>query len=355
MRKSIIVGVDPGTTTGIAIVDTKGNVLLVHSQKGMGIKTLIKIIQDYGNPVVIATDVSPPPKTVEKLCKTFSCRLYYPKQNLSVSEKETLAKSVDVEIKDTHQRDSLASALKAYKNFEKLFKKVEKTLARMKKTDMYDSVVEVVVKNHSENIVDVVRSLEKEEQPKEVKKRKRLPKEVKAIVDALRKRLEKQREEIERLRRKLKEKSEKVIYLTEEKVERQIKNLEEKVKIREKALSLLAEIRKVEKEGFVPIINLGAVSKDLVYLLKKYIDFKDVWVYSTNEEDAKIVPEVGMEGFIIPKVESLVTSHLKIIEMEFYDNAPVLRLKREMIEKKLTKSGKRRFLEWLESYRKRKF
>ena len=43
MRRNIIVGFDPGTTTGIAILDTEGNLLTVISKRNIGIKKVVEM------------------------------------------------------------------------------------------------------------------------------------------------------------------------------------------------------------------------------------------------------------------------------------------------------------------------
>ena len=53
-KKHLIVGVDPGTTTGMAILDLEGNLLRLHSSRTMSLKDLIHMIIGfmYPEPIV---------------------------------------------------------------------------------------------------------------------------------------------------------------------------------------------------------------------------------------------------------------------------------------------------------------
>jgi len=49
--KNIIVGYDPGTTVGIAILDTDGKLIEVFSQKNFSKDEVIKHISAFGRPI----------------------------------------------------------------------------------------------------------------------------------------------------------------------------------------------------------------------------------------------------------------------------------------------------------------
>jgi predicted RNase H-like nuclease (RuvC/YqgF family) len=63
----LIVGVDPGTTKGIAALDFRGNVVGVLSGKEMGLDAVLEYLIGLGTVSVVATDVCPAPDFVLKV------------------------------------------------------------------------------------------------------------------------------------------------------------------------------------------------------------------------------------------------------------------------------------------------
>lgn len=119
----IIVGVDPGTTTGIAILDLNGRLLGLHSSKDMGVSETIDYIIQFGRASLIASDVNPLPHFVEKVSSKLGCQVYRPEHPLTVSEKLELTRAYQVE--NSHQRDALAASISAYNNYQNKFRKIE--------------------------------------------------------------------------------------------------------------------------------------------------------------------------------------------------------------------------------------
>ena len=58
-RKYTIVGIDPGTTVGIAILSLDGELLLSESIRGISHDEVVRMIAEYGKPAIVATDVYP--------------------------------------------------------------------------------------------------------------------------------------------------------------------------------------------------------------------------------------------------------------------------------------------------------
>jgi len=125
---SLIVGIDPGTTTGIAILDLKGHIVSLTSKRNMSTMAGVKLIASHGRPVIIAADVYPVPKTVLKYKKTFGCRLVTPGKKVSKHDKKNLiSEHLDNYGKktDAHTRDALYAAIHAYKRHEDTLIKVK--------------------------------------------------------------------------------------------------------------------------------------------------------------------------------------------------------------------------------------
>jgi predicted RNase H-like nuclease (RuvC/YqgF family) len=128
-EKPIIVGLDPGIITGVAVLDLYGNLLYVNSGLALDRMSIIRTVTKFGNPVVIASDVRRAPLVVEKIASVLGCTVYTPPKDLSVEEKRRVVQENVVNFKDvvknSHQRDAVAAALKAYFNFKNKFMQLE--------------------------------------------------------------------------------------------------------------------------------------------------------------------------------------------------------------------------------------
>ncbi len=145
-QRPLIVGVDPGTYTGVAVLDMSGNVLLLHSSKNLDRARIASLIGGLGKPVVIAADVNPPPDNVRKLAAMFNAQLYVPPVSLSTVEKRLLAEEAYPEYRDAHQRDALAAAYKAYKELREKFKQVDAYISKHRINIDADRLKEAVVR-----------------------------------------------------------------------------------------------------------------------------------------------------------------------------------------------------------------
>ncbi len=133
-NRKLIVGVDPGIVTGIAILDLNGNVLALHSAKNFGRRSALEFIYTYGVPVLIAVDTSKPPEYAKKLAAMANAVLYTPERDLTISEKSEIAlkltREQGISIKDPHVRDALAAAYKAYIVLKPKFERIEEEFRR---------------------------------------------------------------------------------------------------------------------------------------------------------------------------------------------------------------------------------
>ncbi|UOY09616.1 DUF460 domain-containing protein [Methanonatronarchaeum sp. AMET6-2] len=124
-RKYLFVGVDPGTTTGIGVLDFDGDVVEVCSSRDFGLNDVVEHVVGVGKAVVVATDVSPAPEAVEQLSTVLDAVLWVPTSSLKQSVKRDLVRELGVDCDDKHQVDALAAAVKAYRSMKKKLEKVE--------------------------------------------------------------------------------------------------------------------------------------------------------------------------------------------------------------------------------------
>lgn len=131
-HRPLIVGIDPGITTGLVVLDMSGRPVHVESGKNLDRSRVTEIVYSLGRPVVVAVDVASPPETARKLAAQWGAVLYHPPEDLSSSEKRILAsKLLSGEALDTHIRDAAAAAYKAFQALRSKLDVVERTIERM--------------------------------------------------------------------------------------------------------------------------------------------------------------------------------------------------------------------------------
>jgi len=158
-RDHVVVGVDPGTTTAVAIVGLDGEVLDVYSSRTSDQADVIEWIIERGRPVVVAADVQPMPETVEKFRRSFDAAGWAPARDLPVDEKKHRTRHEGYD--NDHERDAMAAALYAFDRHESQFERVaEKVPPRHE----VGPVVARVVAGE-ESVESVLRDIEGEDEP----------------------------------------------------------------------------------------------------------------------------------------------------------------------------------------------
>jgi predicted RNase H-like nuclease (RuvC/YqgF family) len=148
-----------GLTVGIAILDTKGNLLDLTSRREATKSFVIKHISKFGKPVVLASDVNPPPKAIEKIASSLGSKVFYPRSSMSNAEKKRLVGDFEDEIGNAHEKDALAAGLRAFRNYHGLLLKIEEVLESMGHKELFDEVVVSMLRRRNENIVDVTKKI----------------------------------------------------------------------------------------------------------------------------------------------------------------------------------------------------
>jgi predicted RNase H-like nuclease (RuvC/YqgF family) len=125
-RRYTIVGIDPGTTVGIAMIDLRGKPVEVFSAKNYSISDAIAWIAARGRPLIVASDVTPTPAMVKKISSVFASPVHDLDESLSTDEKIALTKGEDYEYKNAHERDALAACVNAFRHYKRKFTQVQK-------------------------------------------------------------------------------------------------------------------------------------------------------------------------------------------------------------------------------------
>ncbi|MHA1198128.1 MAG: DUF460 domain-containing protein [Candidatus Heimdallarchaeaceae archaeon] len=163
--RRLIVGIDPGLTVGLSIMDLNGKVLKINSIREASRGQVIREITQYGKPSLVCVDVYPYPAYVEKIASTLNARLYTPRSVMTVSEKNGIARKLAMQhgvvIRNAHQRDALASAHKGYNKFKGEFDNIERRFRDDYDKAFRDEIKDYIIKGKSitEAIADVNQSI----------------------------------------------------------------------------------------------------------------------------------------------------------------------------------------------------
>jgi len=346
----IIVGFDPGTKAGLAIIDTFGRIMLVVSKSNTSLSAFAQLILKHGKPLIVATDKRPVPRNVEKLAKSLGAKLYFPIETMSVHEKAELVKKCDVKVKNDHERDALAAALKAYRHYVGLLRRINTSLSSLGLNHIYNTVVESMVFGYAENIDEAINKAltpkeEKEEKRVEVKHEKaEKPQEVKRLerdLEILRKYNEKLLEEIKRL------KQEKKVVAKDVSLKKELEGLKN-------VLKQLKSLRRLELEGKVPLIEI----KDFNTLekLDELIDLKDR-VVLVDFDDLRLLNKYEIKAAVSLRKVDKSKLEFPVIFLDSKDikeKDDIKFIEARLFEDKIKEARKEGLLEWVKEYRKRR-
>jgi len=125
-RDYIIVGIDPGTTTAIAVLTLDGELRMLHSSRTISIPQVIEMIADQGRPLVIASDVFPTPNAVEKIRRAFNAVSSSPFEVLSAQSKIEFATPYGYS--NNHERDAIAAAVSFFRKNKNKLEQIRKKI-----------------------------------------------------------------------------------------------------------------------------------------------------------------------------------------------------------------------------------
>ena len=240
-EKAVIVGIDPGTTTGVAVIDLEGRLCEVLSGKDFSLKNVLSFLVKYPQVLVVASDVSPAPRLVEKVSSSLSSLLYTPTSNLTVAEKKALVDSKFTRdgYSNSHERDAIAAALKAYNHFKPKLENFDKRLKKKDLSELSGDVKSLALKGIS--LERAVKKLTKKDDEAEKKPKKKVSRpKGPGIIKTLREEIRILKKERDDLRTALKDLKERVASLE--------KQLEKDESSARRKLLRDAEIRKKNKE-----------------------------------------------------------------------------------------------------------
>jgi predicted RNase H-like nuclease (RuvC/YqgF family) len=144
-RPLIILGIDPGNTLGYSILSIDGKLIKCNSSRTIDFSLLIKEIISYGKVIAVGCDKKKAPDFVYDFSVKVGALLISPKEDLLVNEKKEMVKGYNFE--DSHQLDSLASAIFAYNSLKNIILKIENYVKKNNLLDIKEDILFLVIKN----------------------------------------------------------------------------------------------------------------------------------------------------------------------------------------------------------------
>jgi predicted RNase H-like nuclease (RuvC/YqgF family) len=276
-RSYTIVGIDPGTTIGVAMLDLDGRPIDIFSSKNYSVSDAVARIISLGKPLIVASDVTPTPSMVKRISSIFSSLVPELDESLSLEEKIALTKGAGYKYKNAHERDALAACVNAFKRYKKKFSQVQK------KTPAGVDVEEVkaqVVKGVSISAA-IDRLISVEGENKGVIKEERQEE----------KKSDDESENILRLRRIIKQKDEKIEMLEELTTALKAMDAEKELKIR--GLNHKLESMRSERRREMAVIEEIRRRDNTIERLREELNDRD----EKNAEQRRIIEELkGKRG-----------------------------------------------------------
>ncbi len=340
-----IVGIDPGATTAVAVIDLNGNLIDVTSKKSWKTGEVLEYISSLGKPVVVATDKSNPPEFVQKIKASFNAVLYTPREDISVEKKKSLTSSY--KLFNDHERDALAAALDAYNSYKNKLRNVEKRLPvgmdveRVKAEIIRGTPLRTFLES-SEKEQKVEKRVQVEEiSREEIEKRDRIIRELREENKILRKKVGELKEEVERLLNKIAaisseehERIRKDTYIRNLEKEiaelrRELRNKEEVVRRLEAKIEEIKKMKVLEFKGWREVKVLRKFSKDEVEKAERQLNEGDIVYILDSSGGSKSLAEALCRKKIRAVICGSEMSHLAA---EVFDDYGIPRIESEEIE-----------------------
>jgi hypothetical protein len=296
-RDHVFVGIDPGTTTAVGIVDLDGRPLDTWHSRTADTAAVIEWIIERGQPVLIAADVTPMPETVEKIRRSFDAAGWTPASDLPVDEK--LHRTREHATANDHERDALAAALFAHDAHAETIERVVGKVPR--ELDRGEVVSGVIAGERSvEAVIDDLTEDEGEPEDEPGPEPRELSEEERRIRD-LETQVERLQEYVDDLEGRLEEKDERLQSFQEELSEAR---REERTEARERR-----EVSRLRWENDRLEAELEEERRRADELEEKLERLKELWKldhsnFADVDRDGDLAPVKPVEKFTVEAIEA---------------------------------------------------
>ncbi|VVB92502.1 Uncharacterised protein [uncultured archaeon] len=329
-RDYIIVGIDPGTTTAVAVVTLEGELRMLHSSRTISIPDVIEMIAEQGRPLIIASDVFPTPNAVEKIRRAFNAVSGSPDDVLSAGDKIEFATPYGYS--NNHERDAIAAAVSVYRKnknkFEQIKKKIphgvdaDEVIAQVVRGKAIDAAILEMTKKEKTAPAVIPVPLKMEEESihsrELIRKYEESIEEMKKYQDELKNKLDLKDEELRKLGELIeKQRTETYKQFKREKTilvrDKEISHLRKRISENNKKISFLNErihklkrIRRLEISGrALPVKIISAFTRDSILKTKEEVGLKKDDIILLKDASgggsitAKMLSDLGVRAIII--------------------------------------------------------
>ncbi|MCZ7363084.1 MAG: DUF460 domain-containing protein [Candidatus Methanoperedens sp.] len=352
-RDYIIVGIDPGTTTAIAVLTLFGELRMLHSSRTISIPDVIEMIAEEGRPLIIASDVFPTPNAVEKIRRAFNAVLGSPEDIITTEDKIEFAKPF--EYSNPHERDAIAAAVSVFRKnrnkFEQIKRKIpagvdaDEAIAKVVRGKSVDVVIQELTKKEAKK-PEVETAREKKED--DASRFREILRRYEESIDEMKKYQDELKSELDLKKNKIMQ-LEELVSKQREHVYRELKK-EKGIRIRDKEIAhlrgkvsennerisflnerihKLKQVRRLEISGKVlPVKIISAFTKESILKTKEQFGIKKEDVILLKDASgggtmtARMLADFGIRAVIICNE----MSHAAEEEL-FNMNLPVLKAK----------------------------
>lgn len=342
-KRYLIAGVDPGTTTAVAIMDLAGNLLSIRSKKDWSASEVIEFITQHGMPVIIATDKKNPPEFVSKIKASFNAVLHSPKEDLNVEKKREL--TAEYRVLNDHERDALAAAIDAFNNYQSKFRNIEKRIPAG--VDAERVKAEIIRGTKLESLFEGKR-VEKAEKKEAIdvdlfsalERRDKKIRELLEENEILRKQIAELKEEVDRLRTRIaslsseeKEKIRKETYIRnlEFRISELLSEIREKdseISMLKEQIELLKKLKIGELMGWKEVKVLKKLSKEEIEQNKEISEGEIVLILDPSGGSKSVAEMLCMK-----KIKAVITfGEMSHLAREVFDSYCIPRIKAEEVE-----------------------
>lgn len=140
----MIVGIDPGTTVGWAVLDFHGSVVASGAKREFDLDSMVAHLFSFGKISLVGCDKVKVPSFVQDVATKLGARVVPPPQDLRVEEKRRM--TAGLRFQTHHEMDALASALFALKKTQPLLSRTRTILSREGSPEFFSQVAARVIK-----------------------------------------------------------------------------------------------------------------------------------------------------------------------------------------------------------------
>ncbi len=157
-------GIDPGVNTAVAILDLNGDVVKLRSGRNFSFSNILEFVSGECSPLLIASDVCPAPRLLERVAAAFSARLYEPSENYSKWSKSKLVEPFELSERHRHLKDALSAAVSAYESNLPMINRIRKRLEETCTSEDIDvgDVAMKIFSGECNNIHSAINAVKKE-------------------------------------------------------------------------------------------------------------------------------------------------------------------------------------------------